>query len=133
MPGMVQMRPPSALPPQAPGNASYEVDSDFAPLDDRLLNRPPMDDFDEFLRDLTEEERRQVVEERRRRMREAEEMIKKGKLCLVLDLDHTLLNSAKVSASGTLNDCYWCVQVCMPRESCHTQGTQSLLKRLRGC
>ena len=103
MAGIMQVRPPPVQPPQAPDNASYDVDSDFAPLDERLLNRPPMDDFDEFLRDLTEEERRQVVEERRRRMREVEAMIRKGKLCLVLDLDHTLLNSAK--ASVTCIDC----------------------------
>lgn len=55
-----------------------------------------MDEFGAFLAGLTEEERAEVVAERGRRMQEAEDMMSRGKLCLVLDLDHTLLNSAKV-------------------------------------
>lgn len=52
--------------------------------------------LEQLLGDLSEEDRRSVQLERQRRMEEQDRMFSAGKLCLVLDLDHTLLNSAKV-------------------------------------
>ncbi|CAM6083422.1 unnamed protein product [Calypogeia fissa] len=53
--------------------------------------------LEQLLGDLSEEDRRSVQLERQRRMEEQDRMFSAGKLCLVLDLDHTLLNSAKFS------------------------------------
>ncbi|BBN00507.1 RNA polymerase II C-terminal domain phosphatase-like 3/4 [Marchantia polymorpha subsp. ruderalis] len=53
--------------------------------------------LEKLLEDLSESERRAVQQERERRMEEQDRMFSAGKLCLVLDLDHTLLNSAKFS------------------------------------
>ncbi len=53
-------------------------------------------DMEQLLGTLDEAERFAVKQERERRMEEQDRMFSAGKLCLVLDLDHTLLNSAKV-------------------------------------
>ncbi|CAK9221117.1 unnamed protein product [Sphagnum troendelagicum] len=52
-------------------------------------------DMEQLLGTLDEAERFAVKQERERRMEEQDRMFSAGKLCLVLDLDHTLLNSAK--------------------------------------
>jgi RNA polymerase II C-terminal domain phosphatase-like 3/4 len=52
--------------------------------------------MEQLLGTLDEAERFAVKQERERRMEEQDRMFSAGKLCLVLDLDHTLLNSAKV-------------------------------------
>lgn len=49
----------------------------------------------EVFEGLDEEEREAVYQERARRIEEQNRMLNARKLCLVLDLDHTLLNSAK--------------------------------------
>ena len=54
-------------------------------------------DFEQLLEDLDEVQRVSIQNERKRRMQEQDRMFSAGKLCLVLDLDHTLLNSAKVN------------------------------------
>ncbi|KAJ7201507.1 hypothetical protein O6H91_Y492700 [Diphasiastrum complanatum] len=54
-------------------------------------------DLDHLLKDFNEDERLAIQQERLRRMEEQERMLSAKKLCLVLDLDHTLLNSAKFS------------------------------------
>ncbi|KAL3677432.1 hypothetical protein R1sor_027380 [Riccia sorocarpa] len=53
--------------------------------------------LEKILEELSEKERLAVQQERERRMEEQDRMFSEGKLCLVLDLDHTLLNSAKFS------------------------------------
>lgn len=64
-------------------------------------------DFELLLGDLDEPQRVIIQNERKRRMQEQDRMFSAGKLCLVLDLDHTLLNSAKVtfSACGATRNC----------------------------
>ncbi|XP_024357659.1 uncharacterized protein [Physcomitrium patens] len=54
-------------------------------------------DFEQLLEDLDEDQRITIQNERKRRIQEQDRMFSAGKLCLVLDLDHTLLNSAKFS------------------------------------
>lgn len=54
-------------------------------------------DMEQLLGSLDEAGRLAVQKERKRRMEEQDRMFSAGKLCLVLDLDHTLLNSAKVN------------------------------------
>ncbi|XP_024362469.1 uncharacterized protein [Physcomitrium patens] len=54
-------------------------------------------DFEQLLEDLDEKQRIAIQNERKRRLQEQDRMFIAGKLCLVLDLDHTLLNSAKFS------------------------------------
>ena len=53
-------------------------------------------DLEQLLGNLDDAERLAIQRERKRRMEEQDRMFSAGKLCLVLDLDHTLLNSAKV-------------------------------------
>lgn len=53
-------------------------------------------DLEQLLGNLDDAERLAIQSERKRRMEEQDRMFSAGKLCLVLDLDHTLLNSAKV-------------------------------------
>lgn len=57
-------------------------------------------DFELLLGDIDEPQRVVIQNERKRRMQEQDRMFSAGKLCLVLDLDHTLLNSAKVTISA---------------------------------
>lgn len=55
----------------------------------------PWGDVDHLLEGLSEEQRIAIQQERARRIGEQNKMFSAKKLCLVLDLDHTLLNSAK--------------------------------------
>jgi RNA polymerase II C-terminal domain phosphatase-like 3/4 len=55
----------------------------------------PWGDVDHLLEGLSEEQRVAIQQERARRIDEQNKMFSAKKLCLVLDLDHTLLNSAK--------------------------------------
>jgi RNA polymerase II C-terminal domain phosphatase-like 3/4 len=54
------------------------------------------DNLEPLLEGLEESQKRAVRQERARRIDEQTRMFAARKLCLVLDLDHTLLNSAKV-------------------------------------
>lgn len=53
-------------------------------------------DLEQYLGNADDAVRLAIQSERKRRMEEQDRMFSAGKLCLVLDLDHTLLNSAKV-------------------------------------
>ncbi|URE45494.1 RNA polymerase II C-terminal domain phosphatase-like [Musa troglodytarum] len=55
----------------------------------------PWGDVDHFLDGYNDEQRAAIQKERARRIAEQNKMFAARKLCLVLDLDHTLLNSAK--------------------------------------
>lgn len=55
----------------------------------------PWGDVDHLLEGLSEEQRVAIQQERARRIDEQNKMFSAKKLCLVLDLDNTLLNSAK--------------------------------------
>lgn len=99
----------------ASGNEAREVEeptreevSDHLDPWDPLLRKPRFGpshwggndmhrDFEQLLEDLDEVQRVVIQNERKRRMQEQDRMFSAGKLCLVLDLDHTLLNSAKVT------------------------------------
>lgn len=56
----------------------------------------PWGDVDHLLDGYNEEQKATIQKERSRRIAEQNKMFAARKLCLVLDLDHTLLNSAKV-------------------------------------
>jgi RNA polymerase II C-terminal domain phosphatase-like 3/4 len=88
--------------------ATREETSDHLDPWDALLRKPRFGpshwggsdmhrDFEQLLEDLDEVQRVSIQNERKRRMQEQDRMFSAGKLCLVLDLDHTLLNSAKVN------------------------------------
>ncbi|KAH9329269.1 hypothetical protein KI387_001377 [Taxus chinensis] len=55
----------------------------------------PWGDLDHLLEGYSEDQRLAIHQERARRIEEQNKMFHAKKLCLVLDLDHTLLNSAK--------------------------------------
>ncbi|XP_078447233.1 C-terminal domain phosphatase-like 3 [Wolffia australiana] len=57
----------------------------------------PWGDMDHLLDGYDEAQKAAIQQERARRIEEQNRMIADRKLCLVLDLDHTLLNSAKFS------------------------------------
>ncbi|KAG0555421.1 hypothetical protein KC19_12G168000 [Ceratodon purpureus] len=88
------------------GEPTREETSDHLDPWDPLLRKPRFGpshwggsdmhrDFEQLLEDLDEVQRVSIQNERKRRMQEQDRMFSAGKLCLVLDLDHTLLNSAK--------------------------------------
>lgn len=79
------------------------VDSRTAADDSNDQQRPstskssdPWGDMDHLLDGYDERQKAAIQLERARRIEEQNRMIANRKLCLVLDLDHTLLNSAKV-------------------------------------
>lgn len=99
----------------SPGEPTREEVSDHLDPWDPLLRKPRFGpshwggsdmhrNFEQLLEDLDEAQRVVIQNERKRRMQEQDRMFSAGKLCLVLDLDHTLLNSAKVT------NCFgmWC-------------------------
>lgn len=69
------------------------TDENIATVQNKLH---PWGDLDHFLEGYSEEQRLAIHQERARRIEEQNKMFHAKKLCLVLDLDHTLLNSAKV-------------------------------------
>lgn len=56
----------------------------------------PWGDVDHLLDGYDDQQKALIQKERARRITEQQKMFSARKLCLVLDLDHTLLNSAKV-------------------------------------
>ena len=65
-----------------------------APKQREIINH--WDNLEPLLEGLEEKQKQAVRQERARRIDEQSRMFAARKLCLVLDLDHTLLNSAKV-------------------------------------
>lgn len=61
----------------------------------------PWGDVDHLLDGYDDQQRALIQKERARRITEQQKMFSAQKLCLVLDLDHTLLNSAKVLVALT--------------------------------
>ncbi|XP_076885556.1 RNA polymerase II C-terminal domain phosphatase-like 3 [Bidens hawaiensis] len=61
-------------------------------------------DVEQLFGRFDDEERAAIQRERSRRMEEQKKMFADRKLCLVLDLDHTLLNSAKFSEIDPVHD-----------------------------
>lgn len=61
------------------------------------LTNHPWGDVDHLLDGYDDQQKAAIQRERARRIAEQNKMFAARKLCLVLDLDHTLLNSAKVS------------------------------------
>ena len=57
----------------------------------------PCGDVNHLLEELSEEQQIAIQQERARKIDEQNKMFSAKKLCLLLDLDHTLLNAAKVS------------------------------------
>ena len=65
-------------------------------VNNRNITTDGGNDLGDFLDGMSEAEVGAVMAERTRRLAEQGSMLAARKLCLVLDLDHTLLNSAKV-------------------------------------
>ncbi|CAN6472426.1 unnamed protein product [Victoria cruziana] len=64
----------------------------------------PWGDVDHLLEGLDEQQKVAIQKERARRIEEQNKMFAARKLCLVLDLDHTLLNSAKFVEVDPVHD-----------------------------
>ncbi|KAG9445824.1 hypothetical protein H6P81_011952 [Aristolochia fimbriata] len=64
----------------------------------------PWGDLDLLLEGYDDKQRAAIQKERARRIKEQNKMFAAGKLCLVLDLDHTLLNSAKFIEVDPVHD-----------------------------
>ncbi|KAL3511496.1 hypothetical protein ACH5RR_030897 [Cinchona calisaya] len=81
-----------------PGFASKEVSSGSS--------RPPnnWDDVEHLFEGFDDQQKAAIHRERARRMEEQRKMFAGRKLCLVLDLDHTLLNSAKFAEVDQMHD-----------------------------
>lgn len=63
----------------------------------RPLNANAWSDVEHLFDGFDDQQKAAIQRERARRLEEQNKMFAAGKLCLVLDLDHTLLNSAKAS------------------------------------
>lgn len=95
-PSFVNMKGPSSQPgrPQnGIGPASDEAAS--GPDPSQLPNT--WGEVEQFFGRFDDQQRAAIQRERSKRMEEQKKMFAERKLCLVLDLDHTLLNSAKVA------------------------------------
>lgn len=82
-----------------PRVAAGQNDSNDAAPATTLGTRPPANqwgDLDDLLNGYDDQQKALIQKERARRIMEQHTMFSSRKLCLVLDLDHTLLNSAKV-------------------------------------
>ncbi|VAH91012.1 unnamed protein product [Triticum turgidum subsp. durum] len=81
-----------------PRVAAGQNDSNNAAPATTLGTRPPANqwgDLDDLLNGYDDQQKALIQKERARRIMEQHTMFSSRKLCLVLDLDHTLLNSAK--------------------------------------
>ncbi|EPS65942.1 hypothetical protein M569_08831, partial [Genlisea aurea] len=85
---------------EARGVAASECGS----LKSQPPNTNPWSDVDQFLEGFNEQQRAAFLKERARRLEEQKKMFAARKLCLVLDLDHTLLNSAMFAEVDPLHD-----------------------------
>lgn len=66
----------------------------------------PWDNVEQYFGRFDDQQRAAIHRERSKRMEEQKKMFADRKLCLVLDLDHTLLNSAKVVLHFLFSDLY---------------------------
>ncbi|KAJ0666661.1 putative protein-serine/threonine phosphatase [Helianthus annuus] len=82
------------------GPASEEVASDQGPSQPQNT----WGDVEQFFGRFDDQQRAAIQRERSKRMTEQKKMFADRKLCLVLDLDHTLLNSAKFSEIEPVHD-----------------------------
>ncbi|XP_006844522.3 RNA polymerase II C-terminal domain phosphatase-like 3 [Amborella trichopoda] len=71
---------------------------------DSLESENPWGDVNHLLEGLDDKQRQAIQKERARRIEEQNKMFSARKLCLVLDLDHTLLNSAKFIEVDQVHD-----------------------------
>jgi RNA polymerase II C-terminal domain phosphatase-like 3/4 len=72
----------------------------------------PWGDVDHLLDGYDDQQRALIQKERARRITEQHKMFSARKLCLVLDLDHTLLNSAKVLEALAYDFNFLCFIIC---------------------
>ncbi|KAK1438118.1 hypothetical protein QVD17_03921 [Tagetes erecta] len=100
-PSFVNIKGPSSQPgrPQN-GTGSEEAASGLDPS--QLRNT--WGDVEQFFGRFDDQQRAAIQRERSKRMEEQKKMFAERKLCLVLDLDHTLLNSAKFSEIEPVHD-----------------------------
>ncbi|XP_076956813.1 RNA polymerase II C-terminal domain phosphatase-like 3 [Bidens hawaiensis] len=83
-----------------PGTASEKVASGPSPTQ----SPNTWGDVEQFFGRFDDQQRAAIQRERSKRMEEQKKMFANRKLCLVLDLDHTLLNSAKFSEIEPVHD-----------------------------
>ncbi|KAG8089887.1 hypothetical protein GUJ93_ZPchr0011g28923 [Zizania palustris] len=76
-------------------NADAATNTGSAIALDSVLPASPWGDVDHLLDGYDDQQKALIQKERARRIMEQHKMFSARKLCLVLDLDHTLLNSAK--------------------------------------
>lgn len=101
----VNMKGPSWQPGRlqnGPGPTSEEAGPGPGPGPSQSLNG--WGDVEQFFGRFDDQQRAAIQRERSKRMEEQKKMFADRKLCLVLDLDHTLLNSAKFSEVEPMHD-----------------------------
>ncbi|KAI3812389.1 hypothetical protein L1987_17096 [Smallanthus sonchifolius] len=102
-PSFVNMKGPPSQPgplQNGTGPASEEVASGLGPSQ----SHNTWGDVEQFFGRFDDQQRAAIQRERSKRMEEQKKMFADRKLCLVLDLDHTLLNSAKFSEIEPVHD-----------------------------
>ncbi|VAI05186.1 unnamed protein product [Triticum turgidum subsp. durum] len=90
-----------------PRVAAGQNDSNDAAPATTLGTRPPANqwgDLDDLLNGYDDQQKALIQKERARRIMEQHTMFSSRKLCLVLDLDHTLLNSAKFIEADPIHE-----------------------------
>ncbi|XP_068665670.1 RNA polymerase II C-terminal domain phosphatase-like 3 [Aristolochia californica] len=86
------------------GSQDQPNGSDLSCGENREQPQNPWGDLELLLEGYDDRQRAVIQKERARRIEEQSKMFAAGKLCLVLDLDHTLLNSAKFVEVDPVHD-----------------------------
>ncbi|XP_068656470.1 RNA polymerase II C-terminal domain phosphatase-like 3 [Aristolochia californica] len=86
------------------GSQDQSNGSDISPGENTEQPQNPWGDLETLLEGYDDQQRAAIQKERAKRIEEQNKMFAAGKLCLVLDLDHTLLNSAKFVEVDPVHD-----------------------------
>ncbi|KAL4570069.1 hypothetical protein LXL04_025720 [Taraxacum kok-saghyz] len=90
-----------------PSSQAGRVQNGTGPTSEEVGPSPSLNgwgDVEQFFGRFDDQQRAAIQRERSKRMEEQKKMFAERKLCLVLDLDHTLLNSAKFAEVEPMHD-----------------------------
>ncbi|KAI3694128.1 hypothetical protein L1987_77089 [Smallanthus sonchifolius] len=96
-PSFVNMKGPSDSHPVRLQNRAGSTSEEVASGHGQSQSHNAWGDVDQYIVRFDDQQRAAIQRERSKRLEEQKKMFADSKLCLVLDLDHTLLNSAKFS------------------------------------
>ncbi|GAB2220357.1 hypothetical protein Droror1_Dr00008004 [Drosera rotundifolia] len=106
LPEGTKVRPDTALSDGMPSSIRQEAVSSSMPIEGSSTAQPQgmWGDVEHLFDGYDDQQKATIQEERARRIEQQKQMFAAKKLCLVLDLDHTLLNSAKFSEVDQVHD-----------------------------